>query len=360
MATPQSAKAQIAKPLARSEIRIRALLSLVSVVLCLILAEYFLLPSFILKQANRQLLLLGLFAPPNSRVDDTSINSQGFTGDVVNEVKPAGTVRILTLGGSAIFNRRMTERIIAAFRAATSQHIEVVGGALRTHSSRDSLIKYEQYFSKYHFDYVLIYDGINDLWMNHVSATKFADDYSHWSSWDKRNLLLNHSLIARYVYNLFWIPKQQMFPKENINGAQFRSYLTFETNIRQLIQDIRTDQGVPVLMTFAWNIPNNYSKDAFDRGTLGFNNPTNYDKWPVELWGPVDYVREGMHHNNSIIRKVAREEAVPLLDQQGRLGGDISNFGDIVHLSEEGTDHFIANIIEFFKTNKFIAAHSRL
>src|SRR5262245_13513862 len=83
---------------------------------------------------DRELALMGFYAPPGIRVDDTLVNSQGFTGDELSEPdeSPRST-RILTLGGSAMFNRRMTERMIAAWRDLFPTPTEVVGAALRTH-----------------------------------------------------------------------------------------------------------------------------------------------------------------------------------------------------------------------------------
>ena len=125
----------------------------------------------------------------------------------------------------------MTERLIESLSKATSARLEIQGGALRTHSTRSSLIKYKEHFYRYFFDYVLIYHAINDLWMNNVALENFKADYSHYDPWNKRNAVLNHSLIARYIYNRFlWNA-----PKYLENGSQFSSYQTFEQNIRELI-----------------------------------------------------------------------------------------------------------------------------
>src|SRR5262245_4133647 len=121
----------------------------------------------------RDTFLMGFAGNPDTLVDDTRINSAGFTGDVVGMVKPPGTIRILTLGGSSMFNRRMTERLKDRFAASSSQRVEVIGGALRTHTTASSVIKYKL-FSKYKPDFVLIYDGINDLWANHVTTEDFS------------------------------------------------------------------------------------------------------------------------------------------------------------------------------------------
>jgi hypothetical protein len=283
-------------------------------------------------------------------VDDTPINSQGFTG---HELKPSkraeDTIRILTLGGSSMFNRRLTERLIEDLSESTSARLEIQGGALRSHSTRSSLIKYKEHFYKYSFDYVLIYHAINDLWMNHYTLEDFKADYSHESPWCKRNAVLNHSIIARYIYNnIVWNwNKPKEYPK---NGAQFASCETFGQNIRALIRLIKRDNGCPILMTFAWYIPDDYTFMKFRQGSLNYNNPENYDECSVEFWGKVDFVKEGLKRHNSIIRNIAREEQVMLIDieRMNAFSNNSENFGDVCHLSEDGTDVFVKTITDFF------------
>ena len=321
-----------------------------SIIVSLLLGEYIVAPVLLklLNRPSRELQLLGLCGLPNTQVDDTPINSQGFTGHVLQPSKPTqNTIRILTLGGSAMFDHRMTERLIENLAKATSAKLEIQGGALRSHSTRSSLIKYKEHFYRYSFDYVLIYHAINDLLMNHVALENFKADYSHFSPWYKRNTVLKHSLIARYIYNrIFW-----KSPKRVENGSQFSSYQTFEQNIRELIRLIKRDDSTPLLMTFAWHIPDNYTETKFNQGKLGYNNPTNYDKCPVELWGSVDYVKEGLMRHNAIIKKIAREEQVMLIDIEGMdtFRNNPQNFGDVCHLSEDGTEIFIKIITDFFQ-----------
>lgn len=134
----------------------------------------------------RNTFLMGFAATPNVFVDDTPINSMGFTGDVVDVAKPRSTLRILTLGGSAMFNRRMAERLKARLSKASSDPIEVIRAALRTHTTAASILKY-RLLAEYRPDLVLISHGINDLWANHVTDRDFRADYSHLNPWYKRN-----------------------------------------------------------------------------------------------------------------------------------------------------------------------------
>ncbi len=317
------------------------LLAAVVTVASLLAVEYLLLPVWSTGSTDRELALLGFVATPNSLVDDTRINGQGFTGAELTRYEPAtGTRRLLTLGGSALFNRRMTERMTEAWAPVFPVDIEVVGGALRTHTTRASLIKLEQHFADYYFDYVLIYHAINDLWASNVPKEDFREDYSHLDPWYRRSGLLNDYLVARYSYNLL-SGRAGVFPRENSNAADFASLATFEQNMRQLVDIVVDKGGVPVLMTFAWHIPENYTLRKFRRYELGYNNPEHYDECPVELWGEPAFIREGMTRSNDIVRRIAREYQLPLIDLEQSLSADIENFGDVVHLSEIGTDRLI-------------------
>ena len=115
-----------------SRTKFNIFLVLLSTVVGLLLVEYALVPALlaVTHQPGRSLILLGVVGIPNALVDDTKINSQGFTVDVLSESKPPNTKGILTLGGSAIFNRRMTGRLIDNFSRATPTHLEIQGGAL--------------------------------------------------------------------------------------------------------------------------------------------------------------------------------------------------------------------------------------
>jgi len=173
-----------------------------SVVISLVLVEFLIGPALLGFTIGlpRSIALLGFAAMPNTKVDDVLVNSQGFTGQILElPERKVSAARILTLGGSAFFNRRMTYRLIDAFSKVAPIKVKVTGGALRAHSSRSSMIKYDSYFGNYHFDYVLIYHGINDLWMNYVSPENYCEDYSHRGPWYRRNIFLNNSITARYI-----------------------------------------------------------------------------------------------------------------------------------------------------------------
>ena len=326
----------------------------------LIAFEIVILPLYF--KMPRAMALLGFTSKPNTIVDDTAINSLGFTGDVIYPEKNPEKIRILTLGGSAIFNRRMTERLKDSLNADSDRPVEILGAALRTHTSMSSVIKYN-FLSKYKFDYVLIYHGINDLFVNHVSKEYFKSDYSHMGPWYKRNALLDNSLIARVIYNNFIWGRRifggekiwYIYPKDkNENEMEFISEQLFRRNITILVENILQDGGTPVLMTFAWSIPANYSQEAFIDNSLGYDNSDDYVNYPVELWGSVEYVREGLQRHNRILRQIAIEYDVLLLDQEKLMADNLEWFGDVCHFSEKGTGKFIDNVTNFLVQRRLL------
>lgn len=132
----------------------------------------------------------------------------------------------------------------------------------------------------------------------------------------------------------------------------------FRRNLLTLVKHARENGSVPILMTFAWTIPDGYTIESFRSGNLGYNNPTSYDSWPVELWGPLEYVRERIQAHNKRVREIAQMENVLLIDQEYLMGKDTYWFGDICHFSEEGTDKFIGNIVSVFIERGLVVARN--
>ena len=121
-----------------------------------------------------------------------------------------------TLGGSALFNRRMTERLKERLARDAPRPVEVLGAALRAHTTWSSVHKY-RHLARYGFDVVLIYHAINDLKANHVAREDFRPDYSQLGPWYRRGPLLDRSVVARLVHERLLYRK----PPFVVMGARF-------------------------------------------------------------------------------------------------------------------------------------------
>jgi lysophospholipase L1-like esterase len=291
----------------------------------------------------RDAYLMGWIGYPGNPIDDTRLNRLGLTGDVPELKSRDGGIRILTLGGSTLFNRRFTERLKAALSERSDQPIEVVGAAYRGHTTRSSVIKYGYLTDRYDFDSVLIYHGINDTWANNVAPEDFASDYSHLDAWYRRNWILNNSILARDLYNKLIYRKP-----ERLNGkSAFQSTETFQANLERLVTRTIEDGAIPLLVTYASCVPPDYSLERFLKGEVSYNNPERYDAQAIEGWGPKDTVLEGINRHNQVTIEVAHRHALPLLDAAVIFGSDPVDFGDVAHFSEPGTDRFAALLAGF-------------
>jgi hypothetical protein len=316
-------------------------------------AEFVLLPH--LRGLPRATLLTGFAATPGEVVDGQRINRLGFTGDEIARNKPANTVRVLVLGSSTMFNRHLGERLRMALQQKTAKRVELLDAGIRSHTTRADLLKL-QLLADYQWDYVLLYDGINDLWANHVLPQDFRADYAQLDPWYHRNFLLDHSLLARYSYNLllqqihtanrkmgnrFFPDYQFVFAKKPyVNAAGFASLSAYADNVQSIISLSQKIGAKPVLLTFASHLPENYSRQDFLDGKLDYSNPDNYDSRDVFNWGPPDYVREGLGKQNAVLRDLAEKNAVQLIDVDLAMSGKGRWFGDVCHFNDDGVDVF--------------------
>jgi lysophospholipase L1-like esterase len=327
--------------------RVRAAASgLAASALLLACADLWLLPLAL--PLPRDVWLMG-WAIPESAIPDVEVNRLGFTGDALAATKPAGTVRVLTLGGSVLFNRRMSERLRARLAPATQGRLEILGGGIRSHTSRSSLLKW-QLLQRYDFDLVFLYEGINDLHANHVKPDHYREDYGHIGMWYVRGPLLDRSVIARLLYNNLVYRPASGLP----TASGYRSIESLRANLRELVARIRARGSQPVLSTFAWSIPADYERERFVRGEMGYNNAERYDYCPVEIWGPAPWVREGLQRTNLAIHEVARETGVPLFDAEREMGRDLRLFGDLCHPSEPGVDVFVERLVAFLRSRDLL------
>jgi lysophospholipase L1-like esterase len=323
-----------------------------------LLAEFVLLPR--LFGMPRAMLLLGFTATPETVIDGQRINALGFTGDAVSENKAPNTVRILLLGSSTMFNRHMAEKLKAALqKTLPDKNIELLDVGIRSHTTQADVAKL-QYFAQYDWDFVLFYNGINDLWANHVLPQDFYADYRHIDPWHRRNMLLDNSLLARHLYNTgytwlrtlnqqfdyaFFPNYQFVFPKKPyLNAAQFASLSVFERNINAIVDTSLRNGAKPILLTFAYHLPANYSRQSFLQQTLDYRNPDHYDSRDVYNWGPPDYVRAGLQQENAVLRNIAAQRNVALIDIDAAMSGHGEWFGDVCHFNNEGVAVFSAQV----------------
>ena len=282
-----------------------------------------------------------------------------------------GHFDVLLLGGSAMdrVHRSLGDRsnvIQERLEAIVGQPVRTFNLAAPAMTTLDSLKKY-RLMGDYdrHFDLVVLYHGINDVRMNNAPAEMFRDDYSHLAFYHKITLLesqMGLTLLFRTPYmieytvvNALGSKKLKVYaPRHRLNeywqsfGGDIKTEGPFRDNLTEIL-DLAAERDEPVLMlTFAWYIPEGYTEAKCDAGEADFSGEVAPD--PVEKWGTVETVPQGMAVHNGIIRDLAAPRAetggVLLVDFEPMVERTGANFDDVCHLSEQAKMQFLDAVIE--------------
>lgn len=304
----------------------------------------------------------------------------GFENADFSRSKPDSTFRILCLGSSTSIYANYPEFIAWAFRGqpyvmTQGMKVQVFTTGFEAHTTLDSYYKYKYLYDGYDFDLVIFYHGINDLRANNCPPEMFKDDYSHFSYYSVINPvmdfmevpILNRSFLALKIVLAVQEQKREKIENENPTaflpthdpadewihyGDEIRSAETFRRNLEEIIGLAKERGHRALLMTFAHRIPDNYSREAFMNGELGYIESEEIAV-PVELYGSEENVKKGLKIHNDIIRETARKHGTYFIDQAEFLGKDNKAFIDVCHFTERGINRFGGRIGNYFYRNRY-------
>jgi len=259
---------------------------------------------------------------------------------------------ILLLGGS-VLKQDCVSRLLAT-------HLDTIGlrghriynASENGHTTRDSYLKHQ--FLQTTFDVVIVYHGINEIRANNVPSKLFKADYSHYAWYEMRNVTERHAstlditvlpFSVDYLYHRLRqvILKPRYVPADSPNpswvdyGAEVKTTPSLIENISGIVRTARSRNETPLIMTFAYYVPESYSLEAFQNKTLDY-----FDYWiPIEHWGnATNVLRTLQEHNDAIRKTVNGDRGSDFLDMNKRMPEEGVNFVDICHLSESGCKTF--------------------
>jgi len=250
----------------------------------------------------------------------------------------------------AMFERELRKR--------TERPLSICNLSTPAHTSRDSLLKYRYASERRQFDLIIVYHNINELRANNCPPDFFRQDYGHYAFNRLANAYFEHpSLTATslgatvyYVLNkLAWklgllesIPRGRPNPKWLEFGEDIRTAACLQDNFETIIEDAQ-ERGTPVLlMSYTYYIPDGYSIDRFLAKELDYGT----SELPIELWGTLENVREGLEQHNRTIASLAAEHECLWADQNASVPKNAETFNDICHLTGRGLESFIVNLMQ--------------
>ena len=266
---------------------------------------------------------------------------------------------ILLLGGSALhldygnIEHVLRERLTRKTRRC----IRIHNLAAAAHTTLDSYYKY-RHLADRHFDLVIVYHGINETRANNCDAETFASDYSHYAWYklinDFERRAHDRWLIAPFTIKFIAVkvaervglgrtlPPHRPDAESRAHGCEIKTADSVRHNLSRIIE-LATARNEPVvLMTFAYYVPPDYSESALEDRSLDYASHT----FPIELWGRPECVVAGLEAHNEVTKELARRSTgVIFVDQASMIPGDRRHFNDICHLTHEGCEAFVENIL---------------
>ncbi len=254
-------------------------------------------------------------------------------------------IDVLMLGGSVL--EQVGSELKSQLHDRLGASVRVWNLASSGHTSRDSLFKY-RYLRDRRFDLIVVYHGINDARMNCCSAELYRDDYSHciwYRSLERRSKLgtMNPAALAAEDFARL-ITLGQPDADQLAFGKDLKTPLAFRKNFEEMVEISQSTSSPLMLMTFAYYLPEGYSRARFNRGELDYGSGTL--SMPVELWGvPENVVAALDAHNQVICELVSARPEVIFFEMQRELPKTGRIFSDICHLTPEGCREFVTQMM---------------
>lgn len=282
------------------------------------------------------------------------INSHALRGEEFPEAKPAGEIRIMTIGGSTTAAEEVGEeetypaQLQALLRARfAGRHIRVVNAGIPSYSVKNALLDYSLRLYRFEPDFVTIFHGINDLYYHRAAGLKiaprknysgravspfvFQGDAPQQAWWESVSAGVNDFAARSYLaQRLFWrwqaiAPKREPLSSPDAEGIE-----TYATHYRALLRQIKASGAVPLLMTTAISYPGSF--DAADRTKV----ENSFRIWLRAQNIPLPVGAQIIDAMNRALFELGRDEGARIVDVARIVPPDRENFIDVCHFTREG------------------------
>jgi lysophospholipase L1-like esterase len=282
-------------------------------------------------------------------------NAQGFRGvRPVTTEKPAGTTRIMAVGGSTTFDilvsadsaawparlERMLNDLLPGHR------VEVINAGVAAYAVDQDLIRLATELFEYHPDLIIFYHGHNDLFysLGNAAGVNPAPDpqrpgevatVTPWMHWLEAHSLLYAKLRAFFTSVRFSHSRGR---SDQRMAAGARSLIepsaqAFERRLRNYFAVARA-LGIPVVVPEVVQVS----------GASGHEtDPARLAEWQHAIpFAPTDSVLAGYLRYNAALRSITKEYGIPFIPMLGLGIADTSYYfhGDPIHFSDRGADRF--------------------
>jgi lysophospholipase L1-like esterase len=320
--------------------------------------------------------------------EDIHVNSFGFRGDEIALKKPVNTFRIVVLGGSTVLNRevpykknavRLLEKKLQ--KEYPDKKIEVINAGKDGYNSEHSLIQYLFNIKDFSPDLIIMWQGINDLYLSCTPSDNeygsFKRDYSHafgalmrmaTSYFRPQPLVafksvafdfllknLRDNLYSDIILSYKNKAENRLAEDYRKNGTnyikvnEFPSNSTYERNLNSLISAVKAD-GVPIILGDQANL---YKKSVSIEESKRLIFPNLVCRKDGRYYS-MDSIRVGIEKFNETTKRVAVQNNIPFVDLDKEMPKNLSYFLDSVHYTEKGNELIASSLFNFIVKEHFI------
>ena len=307
-----------------------------------------------------------------SELTYTGINRHGFRGPEIEENKGTGVYRIFCLGGSTTFNPflefedsypRRLEKLLKAKHP--NRKIELQNAGMGWYTSQHSLINYLIRVRRFKPDLVVVMHGINDLFRSFsppayaIRGIGYRSDYSHFLgpqadlfmdlSQQREPALADAVFMVRegtnfFTRNFFSDLRYRAKQNQAVPVTKFQSLPSFMRNMESLV-GLTNSHGVRVILV---------TQPFFYRPDLT-EDERRVIKLPQELTtdgarqADLSSMANGMNQFNEVVRRLAKEKKLPLVDAEPALPKTLEFFKDDVHYTPKGSQRLAEQVAKMIK-----------
>lgn len=275
--------------------------------------------------------------PPGRRTARLSINSLGFRGPELERPKPAGRLRLAFLGGSTTFCAEASgdaatwPALVAQSLAAQldGRAVDYVNAGVGGYRLEQLQVNLERRVAELEPDVIVIYEATNDLTKDTRELALAQGVYTGHA--DDLSWLAEHSLAWYLVEKNLLLRRRQSAALSAGGRVHFEPRelsRAFRARLANLCDAARRRARLVVLLTFS-----THARRAQDATTL--LEACNTSLYYMPYMTP-ELLLEGFDEYNRVIREVAAEQGVLLLDVASAVPGDSAHFNDSVHLKDAG------------------------
>jgi len=283
--------------------------------------------------------------PPGPRV---VINDRGYRGGPIAVPKPAGTIRVVVLGGSLVFDIHASDGedwphlLGARLKESGHPEVEVINAGVPGHASADSLGRLTTQIWMFEPDYVLLVHGWNDLKFlgridpDHPLLDRVAPYDPHADPFQNDrgflDRLLSHSQVYVKLRTRWFLAQAKPGTEGALGGGKAGAGRDWAWGERQFRLDLavlaeacRAAGARPIFVTEASLATADAPEEArrlIQYDYVGFDHPTLVRAYALF---------------NDAVREVGRQRGVPVLDLDRALSGRLELFADHVHTTAAGS-----------------------